>query len=291
MRIVLAIFALGIGVAPARAADCVDASALADARAAVASACDCEGALTHATYVRCAAGVLRARVAGILLPRECLRPALRCARRSTCGRPGATTCCRIQHDQPRCTIKSSVVRCLATGGCAGSVPSCCDACDAGGCATATTSSTSTSSTSSTTTSSTSTSTPSTTVPVCGNGIVEAGEQCDSPLAFCDASCQGKLALCCQVGPFCGQVISTSGCFLNGGHLYYGRACVGSTCVGQAMPPTSVCCPLAGSCVDAIVSSSEQLGSFIFECDLAGGPDTGQVPTGTCGADGVCVAAP
>jgi hypothetical protein len=98
-------------------------------------------------------------------------------------------------------------------------------------------------------------------------------------------------LCCTVGPFCGQVLSASGCFFNGGTLYYGPGCVGSSCVGQAIPPTTVCCQLAGSCVDGTVTSSGELAHFIFDCYQSGGPDTGQVPTGTCGVDGTCVAAP
>src|SRR5262245_23676025 len=67
-----------------------DRSDIANARAAVAEHCDCASASRHRDYVRCAEAV----AGGVLVNADC-RPAVRaCARRSTCGRVGAVSCCR-----------------------------------------------------------------------------------------------------------------------------------------------------------------------------------------------------
>src|SRR5262249_43193765 len=101
-----------------------------------------------------------------------------CAKRSTCARkPGSVTCCTTNaKGKTTCDIKSKAADCKAPRGghaCAGSVPSCCDACTAGGCAPPAT---------------TTTPTPPTTVPPSG------GLQC-----ACEASsdCQSEAPCCCQ----------------------------------------------------------------------------------------------
>jgi plastocyanin len=151
--LVVACVLLALGGRPARAA-CNDAAAVAAVRAAAEAACPCAAATSHARYVRCVAAVIRGVVAGRGLPKPCRRTALACARRSTCGEPGAVACCRTNaRGKTRCTI-GPAARCHAQKGgsaCTRDVASCCDACPAGACVgTTTTTVTATTSTTRTT---------------------------------------------------------------------------------------------------------------------------------------------
>jgi hypothetical protein len=285
-------------------ADCIDPTAVADARAAIDASCDCASAATHHDYVRCAARVLHARFVAGTSPRACARAIFTCARRSTCGRPGAVACCRPRGDAARCSITRDPARCVVAGGCASPFTSCCDACAGTGCATTTTSTSTSTTTTSTSTTVVTTTTTSTTIPVtCGNGVVDPGEQCDAPLAFCDAACRIRYTACCDsttlaacydfvpVGQICdmpgetphlGRACSGAPCFdLDGVHV-----CPGGTCVGQAIPPTSVCCQAAGSCVATVVASTEDYVNALDDCFLNHSGTS--FDAGTCGSDGVCV---
>ena len=71
-----------------------DANAVAAARQAADSPCDCSTAKTHRSYVRCVAGAARAAVNSGTLSEECKARLLACAAGSTCGRPSAVRCCR-----------------------------------------------------------------------------------------------------------------------------------------------------------------------------------------------------
>src|SRR5215475_9391710 len=65
-----------------------DASAIAAARAEIASSCNCASAPNHGNYVTCAGGILRTRVQRNQLSNDC-RGALESeAARSTCGISG-----------------------------------------------------------------------------------------------------------------------------------------------------------------------------------------------------------
>src|SRR5689334_18109278 len=75
-----------------------DRSDIAAARAAVAANCDCEAMATHGAYVRCASDQIDA----VLVNRDCRREVRACVARSTCGRPGAVTCCREKAGRTRC---------------------------------------------------------------------------------------------------------------------------------------------------------------------------------------------
>jgi len=261
------------------AADCNDPAAMAAARAEVDASCDCAAALTHSQYVRCGATVLRARYAAGTLSRDCVRPALRCARRSTCGRPGSVTCCRPHRGEQRCGITRTGARCLGAGGCVGAFTSCCDACDAGGCAVPTTTSSSTSTTTTTAT------------PVCGNGIVEAGEQCDTPLGFC-LSCRYLFTRCCELPTECSSYVSSgTACLFGGGRLTDGACDAENHCVDVSSSPVTVCCELVTGCLDATVASSAEYNFFMYHCLGAGGSSNGLLPSGTCGVAGDCVPAP
>ncbi|MEW6273375.1 MAG: hypothetical protein AB1689_29195, partial [Thermodesulfobacteriota bacterium] len=110
---------------------------VAQARAAVAALCDCATAASHGDYVQCARNVATLRVANGLLPKSCKASVIRCAARSTCGKPGFVTCCtRDRRNVTRCSLKRDAALCRAPRGgqaCVKTQPSCCDACPAGSC--------------------------------------------------------------------------------------------------------------------------------------------------------------
>jgi hypothetical protein len=122
-----------------------DAAAVAAARAQVDADCDCAGATNHGSYVSCAAHVARDRANAGLLPKQCKGEVTKCAAKSTCGKPGAVTCCRTQIKKgvptTKCSIQKSAAACTSKGGCVGAFASCCDACTNEGCAGSTTTTT------------------------------------------------------------------------------------------------------------------------------------------------------
>src|SRR5262245_11435800 len=69
-----------------------DASAVAAVRTQVASHCHCAKSATHGRYVRCAARVAARAVHDGLLRMECKGRIVKCAAKSTCGRPDEVTC-------------------------------------------------------------------------------------------------------------------------------------------------------------------------------------------------------
>lgn len=130
----LVAFAFVVAVpAAAPAKKCTDDAAVAAARAAAAAECDCATAENHGQYVKCVGQVAKARADSGALPTECKGAVVRCAAKSTCGKPGAVTCCRIdRRGKVKCSIKKSAEKCTAPNGgtaCVGSSASCCDACD------------------------------------------------------------------------------------------------------------------------------------------------------------------
>ena len=142
-------FSLAIAAARPGFASCGDrpgdVQAVADARADAAAECDCTAAASHTGYVDCVARVASAAARAGRLRSHCRTPVVRCAVRSTCGRPGSVTCCRTRADGTRrCSVMSSAALCTAPSGgsaCVGSEPSCCDACGAGSCTPPTTTTT------------------------------------------------------------------------------------------------------------------------------------------------------
>ncbi len=113
-----------------------DAPAIAATRELVDSQCDCAAATTHGDYVKCARQVVDA-AENSGLRKSCESSVLRCARKSTCGRPNAVTCCRTTAiGKTSCRIARDSNHCVAPHGgsaCVGDYTSCCDACDSGGC--------------------------------------------------------------------------------------------------------------------------------------------------------------
>ena len=143
MSLLTAVSAVAVRCDPAGA----DAAAILAARTAVDAACDCNAAgQSHGEYLRCA----KDTIAASSLRQECRATVKRCYSRSTCGRPGAVTCCRTRADGgTRCNVRRDAAHCTSSGSgtaCVGSFSSCCDACGTGGCATTTTSTSSTTST-------------------------------------------------------------------------------------------------------------------------------------------------
>jgi hypothetical protein len=115
-----------------------DVCEVAAARATVASQCDCAGAPDHGTHVRCAATVADGAVAQGHLAGACRGEVVRCASKSTCGRAGRVTCCRVGADgRRRCGVKREGAACSPPRNgtaCLGTAASCCDACTAPTCA-------------------------------------------------------------------------------------------------------------------------------------------------------------
>jgi hypothetical protein len=183
-----------------------DAAAVAAARAEVDATCQCGGPTTHGAYVRCAA-----QIAGVRVRRACRAHVLTCATRSTCGRPGAVTCCRTDaRGQTRCSVTRDPARCKPPRhgtACVGVLPSCCDACSASGCATTTTTTTTTTAT---TLPRPSPCTGGSAFPLCG-GSCAAGEVCQPHVdlargnILCACFPQGITACTASGYPQCGGV--------------------------------------------------------------------------------------
>src|SRR5947207_452213 len=114
-------------------ARCTDLAAVCAARDKAEIQCPWAAATNHGFYVRCVRGVAKAEADALRLPRECKASVVRCASRSTCGRPGYVTCCRLDNlGQPHCSVKRSATNCKPPAT-IGTKPSCCDACASNNC--------------------------------------------------------------------------------------------------------------------------------------------------------------
>src|SRR6185295_6855546 len=215
-----------------------DAADMAAARADIEAACSCATAASRREYVRCALGVIGARVAGNVLGAECVKPLRRCVLRSTCGRPDAVTCCRVGAPRVRCAVKRDASRCTGAR-CVGQHASCCDACSASGCLPPPTTTT-------------------TTIPPCGGGPFACGGSCPSgatcaPVAdfppYCGCVPDGSQACGSAAQPFCNGTCPP-GEECGPLAIYEGAPCAclpaGQTSCGEATSPTcGGACP-AGS---------------------------------------------
>jgi hypothetical protein len=246
MRFAPGLLAVAMMVASAAPvfADCGDdpgdAADVAATRADIEATCSCASAMNHAEYVRCAFGVIRAHVGANMLGSECVKPIRRCATRSTCGRPGAVTCCKVGAPRPRCAVKRDASRCTGAR-CVGQHASCCDACAASGCLPPPTTTT-------------------TTIPPCGGGPFSCSGNCPSGTTCAPTS---------DFEPYCGCVPDGSqACesvdqpFCNGTcppdekcgplAIYEGAPCAclpgGQTACGEATYPTcGGACPEGSDC--------------------------------------------
>jgi hypothetical protein len=132
------VFAAAVLFLPAAARSaCTDQAAVDATRAAADAACDCAGAATHGAYVRCVAGVAKAAADAGTLPRNCKGSVVRCAAKSTCGKPDFVTCCRTNaRGKQTCSVKRDPSACKPPRNgtaCVGQAASCCDACPPGVC--------------------------------------------------------------------------------------------------------------------------------------------------------------
>ena len=138
-RVFLAAALLAFGQQRSFAA-CTDSAAVAATRAAADQACTskgmrCSTAKSHGEYVSCVAHQAKAAVKAGTLPKQCKGTVVKCAAKSTCGKPGFVTCCRpTKKGNTACAITPGAARCTAPkhgAACVGSVPSCCDVCAEG----------------------------------------------------------------------------------------------------------------------------------------------------------------
>jgi len=177
-RIVCAVGFAAFGLiwrAPCAFANCAtddpDGSKVAAARSTADQTCSSQGtgcdSANHGAYVSCVAHVARDLVTANMLPKSCKSAVKKCAAHSTCGKPGAVTCCLTTAKGTKCKIKKDPASCAAKNGTVGTCASCCDACPPPGrgpsCpATTTTTPTATSTTTTTTTASSTTTSHTTT---------------------------------------------------------------------------------------------------------------------------------
>ncbi len=96
-------------------------SDIASARALVAANCDCFSS-TRRDYARCA----REQATAALSDSTCLSYVKRCSSQSTCGRPGAVTCCVPTSSGTKCKIARDTARCDALEGTVSDCSSVCD---------------------------------------------------------------------------------------------------------------------------------------------------------------------
>ena len=281
----LVVVALSVPAAPVGAA-CTDPSDIPIARAAIDAACPCALATTARGHRQCARDAIAGQVEAGALDPSCVKDVRRCVRRSTCGRPGMVTCCRLKRGEAQCRV-TSPERCIARGGCAGLAPSCCDACGSASCVGTTT----------------------TTLPpaVCGNGVIESGEQCDGQ-PFCLPGCRLDVYACCDVDvagdvcsrdfrpepgpPFCleaGAVThlgatapAGSACSVPGSTFGWVE---GSCSAPTTFAPTTFCCNVA-PCHQTTVADTEALVTWLLlQCEQPFGVHPAIV--GTCGSDFQC----
>jgi hypothetical protein len=134
-----------------------------------------------------------------------------------------------------------------------------------------------------------TSTTSTTVPgVCGNAIVEPGEQCDGQL-FCTPGCTIGPTACCifpptepvTCFPFTSNRNTCLSCISDGGTCETGLCGPNGACEDAAFAPVPICCQFFGGCETDVVSSIRELASI--ECDYGGS----LFGVGICDVDGLC----
>ncbi len=127
-------------------------AALAAVRADIeANDCPCAQFVSHSAYVGCVRNAVFLRILSGELPAACRKDAIRCASKSSCGRPQLAPCCIFTSLGKRKCKTMLPAKCILKAQpskptCVGQLPSCCDACGADGmCVQPTTTSTSTTS--------------------------------------------------------------------------------------------------------------------------------------------------
>jgi len=133
-------------------------------RAIVDTTCTCDTTVSKGIYLRCVKTVTNEQIAALQLEPTCRKNVLKCAKRSTCGKPvGLWPCCKTnRYGKTSCKVRLPEQCRSGPGGshCVGiGVRSCCDAClGLGTCSAPETTSTSTTTVQDTSTTTASTST-------------------------------------------------------------------------------------------------------------------------------------
>jgi cysteine-rich repeat protein len=163
MLAVLALYGASDAIA-ARCGDNPGAYALiTELRAQAEAVCPCASATDGRSYYACFKLVVADAVLAGRFPRSCRSTLLKTAKRSTCGRPGAVTCCTAYATKTLCRVRTSDASCLGVASSSiGSTESCDAACG----------------------------------PTCGNRLIEPGEECDDGNRLsgdgCSATCRQEL---------------------------------------------------------------------------------------------------
>ena len=102
-------------------------------RALIDTGCTCDTSVPRSDYLRCAKTIANAEIAALRLDPTCRKNLLKCAKRSTCGRPvGLWPCCKTNRfGKTSCKVRLPEQCRSGPGGshCVGiGVRSCCDAC-------------------------------------------------------------------------------------------------------------------------------------------------------------------
>jgi hypothetical protein len=130
---VLLAIALAAASASAQCESPEDLAAVAASRGIVNMRCACDTAVPHGQYVRCASTVANEEMVALRLPRQCRKVVVKCAAKSTCGKPvGFHPCCKTNRlGKVKCKIRLPE-QCRSGPGGAHCVSftkkSCCDSC-------------------------------------------------------------------------------------------------------------------------------------------------------------------
>ena len=129
MRFATIVLALVLSTGTARAL-CSDRDAVSSVRAEAEGQCPCASASGHRPYVQCVARVAKTAAKAGSLPKSCRGAVVKCAKQSTCGRPGFVTCSRTTaNGKHTCSVKPNATACTPPKGgsmCVGAALSCCD---------------------------------------------------------------------------------------------------------------------------------------------------------------------
>jgi hypothetical protein len=107
----IALVAPSLAGAACATGKCTSPAAVEDVRGLIAAACDCSGATTKRSYLRCAKDVLRGALRDGTLPKACRSGVWGCEVQSTCGLPSASICCVQRGAKVKAKLLGSDAKC------------------------------------------------------------------------------------------------------------------------------------------------------------------------------------